>query len=105
MDKEEKTRAIVVSGFCARRTAKEIIQFHDIKKSTVNDIKKKWDTHIAAGGSSDDFEMRRKIHKRRSNSKGAVLAEDLWDIIDRDPGRSMRSIAKEISVSECTVQK
>jgi hypothetical protein len=103
MDKEEKTRAIVVSGFCAGRTAKEIIQFH-IKKSTMYNIKKKWDAHIAAGGSFD-FETSRKIHKRRSDSKGAVLAEDLRDLVERDPGRSMRSIANEIGVSECTVRK
>jgi hypothetical protein len=44
------------------------------------------------------------VHKRRSDSKGAEL-EDLWDLIDKDPGTSMRSITKEISISECTVRK
>ncbi len=85
MNKEEKTRAIVVSGLCARRTAKEIIQFHNIKNRTVYDIKKKWDAHIAAGGSADDFETRRKVLKRRSDSKGAELVEDLWDLVNRAP--------------------
>jgi hypothetical protein len=45
MDKEEKTRAIVISGLCAGRTAQEIIQFHNIKKSTVYNIIKKLEAH------------------------------------------------------------
>jgi hypothetical protein len=61
MDKEEKTRAIVISGLCAGRTAKEIIQFHNIKKSMVYDIKKKFEAHVAAGGAPDDFETSRKM--------------------------------------------
>jgi hypothetical protein len=32
-------------------TGKEKLQFHNIKKSTIYEMKKKWDAHIAAGGS------------------------------------------------------
>ncbi len=103
MDKEEKTRAIVTSGLCAGRTAQEISKFHNIKKSTVYDIKKKFEAHIAAGGPAG--ETSRKTHKRRRDSKGAELADILRDLVDKDPGRSMRSISKEIGVSECTVRK
>jgi hypothetical protein len=60
MDKEEKTRAIVTSGLCAGRTAQEIIKFHNIKKSTVSDIKKKFEAHVAAEGPAG--ETSRKMH-------------------------------------------
>jgi hypothetical protein len=51
MNKEEKRRAIVINGPRAGRTEKEILQFHNTKKSTIYEMKKKWDAHIAAGGS------------------------------------------------------
>jgi hypothetical protein len=104
MDKE-KTRAIVISGLCAGRTAQEIIQFHNIQKSTVYDIKKKFEAHVAAGGAPDDYETSRKTHKRRRDSKGAELADNLRDLVEKDPSRSMRSVAKEIGISECSVRK
>ncbi len=104
IDKEEKTRVIIISGLGTGRTRKEIIQFHNIKKSIVYNIKKKWEAQVAAGGFSDYFETSRKVHKSRSDSKGAEL-EDLWDLVDKDQGTSMRSITKEISISECRVRK
>jgi hypothetical protein len=41
MNQQESTRAVIVSGLCARRTVKEIMNFANIKKSTVYDVKKK----------------------------------------------------------------
>jgi hypothetical protein len=61
--------------------------------------------HIAAGGYPDDFEKSRTVDKRHSDSKGAVLAKDLQDLINRDSSSSMRPIVKEMDVSECVVQK
>ncbi len=38
--------------------------------------------------------------------KGAVILREVcWDLVDRDPDRSMRSTAKEIGVPWLTVQK
>jgi hypothetical protein len=51
MNKEEKRRTMVINGPSAGRTEKEILQFYNAKKSTVYEMKKKWDAHIAAGGS------------------------------------------------------
>jgi hypothetical protein len=51
------------------------------------------------------FEIARKIHKRCSDYKGTALAEDLRELITRDPGRSMRSMAQEMNISRTTVRK
>ncbi len=51
---------------------------------------------ITFGGSLDTFEIARKIHKRRSDYKGTGLVEDLRELVTRDPGRSMRSMAQEM---------
>jgi hypothetical protein len=35
------------------------------------------------------FKIARKIHKRRNDYKGPALAEDLQELVTRDPGRSI----------------
>ncbi len=105
MNQQESTRAVIVSGLCAGRTVKEIMDFANIKKSTVYDVKKKYNEFIASSGSPDTFKIARKIHKRHSDYKGTALAEDLSEIISRDPGRSMRSMAQEMNISRTTVRK
>jgi hypothetical protein len=72
MDKEEKTRAIIISGLCTGRTRKEIIQFHIIKKSTVYDIKKKWEAQVAAGGGQF---MSETTKARRAEKAKKLLAK------------------------------
>ncbi len=105
MNQQESTRAVIVSGLRAGRTVKEIKDFSNIKKSTVYDVKKKYDEFIASGGSPDSFEFARKIHKRRSGYKGTALAEDLWELVSMDPSRSMRSMPQEMNISRTTVCK
>jgi transposase len=105
MNQQESTRAVIVAGLRAGRTVKEIMSFANIKKSTVYDVKKKYYEFIASGGSPDTFKIARKMHKRRSDYKGTALAEDLRELVTKDPGRSMRSIAQEMNVSRTTVRK
>jgi transposase len=105
MNQQESTRAVIVSGLRAGMTVKEIMDFASIKKSTVYEVKKKYNKFIASGGSPDTFEIARKIHKRRSDFMGTALAEDLRELVSKDPGRSMRSMAQEMNVSRTTVRK
>jgi succinate dehydrogenase/fumarate reductase flavoprotein subunit len=98
MNQQESTRAVIVSGLRAGRTVKEIMDFANIKKSTVYDVKKKYDEYIASGGSPNTFEIATKIHKRRSDYKGTALAEDLRELVSKDPGRSMRSMAQDLNL-------
>jgi hypothetical protein len=51
-----------------RRPVKEIIEFNQIKKSTVYAIKKKFDKFIAAGGVPEEFDFPKKVHRRRSDA-------------------------------------
>jgi transposase-like protein len=101
MNKQEATRAAIVSG----RTVSEIVHFHNLKKSTVQNIKKRYSAHIAAGGLPDEFGSDRKKHKRRSDALGNDFVESLQVLLDQDPGRSMRSLARELGVSARTVRR
>jgi hypothetical protein len=38
------------------------------------------------------------MHNRHNVSKGTILAADLEELITRGPGRSMRSLAQEMSI-------
>ncbi len=49
MQQQEKNRAIIISGLRAGRTVWEIIEFHNIKRSTVFSVKKKFNEFIASG--------------------------------------------------------
>ncbi len=105
MNEEERRRATIVNGLRAGRTVKDIVKFHNFKRTTVFDIKKKFDAFIAAGGRAEDFTGKRKKHKRRSDAMGDDVTGALVDLIDEDPGRSMRSMAKELNISPTTVRR
>jgi AraC-like DNA-binding protein len=78
MNQQESTRTVIDARIHAGWTVKEIM---------------------------DTFEIARKMHKRRSDYKGTALAEDLRELVTKDPGRSMRSMAQEMNVSRTTVRK
>ncbi len=44
------------------------------------------------------------MHKMHSDCKGTVLTADLEELIARDPRRSMRSLAQEMSIFRTTVR-
>jgi hypothetical protein len=105
MRREEQVRAVIVNGLRAGMTAKEIIQYHKLANTTVYVVKRKFDEFLAAGGSPESFNINRKKHKRRSDCKSAAIAEDVRNIVSRDPSKSMRAIAVEMKVHERTIRR
>jgi DNA-binding Lrp family transcriptional regulator len=71
----------------------------------VHAVKKRYDAFIAAGGLPEDFSSARKSHKRRSEALDDDIVATLQNLVDEDPGRSMRSLARELGISEKTVRK
>ena len=70
MKQEEGTRVVIVCGLRAGRTVEEIMSYGNIKKSTVYDVKKKFDEFIASGGSADQFLTAMKVHKDAAATRG-----------------------------------
>jgi hypothetical protein len=68
MNAQEKNRATIASGLRVGRTVSEIVNFHNLSKSTVKRVKCRFDAFIAGGGLPEDFETKRKYHKRRSDT-------------------------------------
>jgi len=59
-------------------------------------VKRRYDAFIAGGGLLEDFETERKEHKKRSDTLDDAIMADLQQLVDQDPGRTMRSMAKEL---------
>ncbi len=97
-------RATVITGLRAGRSVAEIVKFNNLKRSTVRDVKQRYAAHIAAGGRPEDFSSKRKEHRKRSDCLDGRIVAALQDLADRDPGRSMRSMARELGISEATVR-
>jgi hypothetical protein len=68
-------------------------------------VKRRYDDFIAAGGLLEDFSSNRKAHKKRSDSLGVDIVARLQELVDQDPSRSMRSLARELNISEFVVRK
>jgi hypothetical protein len=83
----------------------EIVNFHCLSKSTVKHVKRQYNAFIAGGGLPEDFETTRKDHKRRSNTLDVSITADIQELVNQDPGRSMRSMARELGLANSTVQK
>jgi hypothetical protein len=104
MNGEEAVRATILSGLRAGRTVSEIVSFNNVSKSTVKRLKRCYDKFIAGGGLPEDFSSERKGHRRRSDALDDNTVATLQQLVDRDPGRSMRSLARELGISEKTVR-
>ncbi len=65
------------SGLCARRPVAEIMQFNNLSKSTVKDVKCPYDPFIAGGDPLDFLETNRKEHRRRSDTQDNAVVADL----------------------------
>lgn len=96
-------RGAIVSGIRAHRTNAEIAEFHNIPISTVKKITKLYNDFLASGGKDEDFDIQRKVHKRRSDTKREDMVEIVQDMVDADPGVSMRAIARDVGCSDWLV--
>jgi hypothetical protein len=68
-------------------------------------VKRQYDAFIAGGGLLDGFEMTRKDHNRWSDTLDDAIIANIQELVDQDPGRSMRSMARELGLANSTVQK
>ncbi len=99
MNSEEKVHVIIIPGLRAGRSVKEIVKCHNLKRTTVWDVKRCYDTFIAAGGLPEDFSSERKTHSRRSDAMDISIVASLQELVDQDLGRSMRSPSRELFIS------
>ena len=68
-------------------------------------MRARYEEEIASGVQPECISSARKTHKRRSDRKGEDFINEVQELIDDVPGRSMRSIARELDVCERTIRR
>jgi hypothetical protein len=102
---QESQRGAIVTGICAGRTNREIAYFNNISYNTVKHFFHEYHKYIEDGGQDEEFDIKRKQHRRRSDAHSMELVDRVQEAINEDPGRSMRQLAEELEVSEWLIRK
>lgn len=96
-------------GFRAGKTNQEIAEFNNIPYGTIRNYRMVWNKFLEAGGKEEEFDVTKgKLsgkRKRRSDAHDEVLIDNVQHLINEDPGRSMRGIARELTISEFLVRQ
>ena len=97
----EMERHAVIVSLAANHTDSVIAEFLNVARSFVHKVRKELEA------SNGDFSSvsERKKHSRRSDAvRSSDFVEEIQNVIDADPSKSMRAIAEEIHVSERTIR-
>lgn len=100
MNREYDNRAAILVALRAGRSPMDIAEFLKLPKTTVYRVKKQFDEAECASEVTPD----RKKHSRRSDRvRDEEFVSEVEEKIKEDPGKSMRAIAKELSVDHKTI--
>jgi transposase len=102
---QESLRGAIVTGIRAGRTNREIADFNNISYNTVKNFSREYYNFIEEGGQDEEFDIKRKKHRRHSDAHSMEIVERVQEAINDDTGRSMRQMAVELEVSEWLIRK
>ncbi len=88
--------AAIISGLHVAQSFCEIVQYNNLKKSTVRDVNCATTPLLLP----EDFSCERKQDRRRSDTLVCTMVVSLQDLVDQDPSRSKRSLARELGINE-----
>ena len=93
----------IVSGVRVGRPNKEISEFKNIPMSRMKKHKKDNTDFINAGNSHEDYDITRKSHKRHTDVHDHDIIARVHELVDTDPSKSIRAMARELEVSATLV--
>ena len=99
MSKQESNRSAVVVKVCAGASAKEIVRLVNVSGRTIYYINKAWESDKLS------YTPTRKKYKRRSNTDEWSRAKKVEKMVEKNPARSMRSMAREIGYSDYSLRR
>jgi len=98
MSKEYDVRGSIIYGLHAGRTSKQISEFNNIPQRMVYNMKKVYDAE-------NNVTPARKKHNKHKDCTNPEIVHRIQEIINEDPGKSMRYIAREMNMSDVTIRK
>jgi hypothetical protein len=72
---QEIVRGAIVTRIHAGRMNREIADFNNISVNTVKDFAREYHNFIVEGGQDEEFDIKRKLHKSRSDAHSIELME------------------------------
>ncbi len=102
---QEAQRGAIITGARAGRSGREIADFNMISYNTVKGVLKEYRDFLDGGGEDDHFDIKRKKHARRRDAHGDDVVESVQELINDDPGQSIRKIAENLGLSKTLVCK
>ncbi|UYV79804.1 hypothetical protein LAZ67_18000702, partial [Cordylochernes scorpioides] len=99
-NREFENRAAIIVALRAGRAPKEIVDFLKLPKTTIYRVKKQFDE---ADSNKEGIATRKKTRSRSDRVRGEEFVKNVKEMIDGNPGKSMRAIAKEMDVGSMTI--
>lgn len=98
---EMKRHAVIVS-LAAGHTDSEIATFLKVARSFVFKVR----TELgAAKGDGAEASQRKQVCRRSDSIRNAEFVSRVQSVIDENPGKSMRSLGRELQVDEATIRR
>lgn len=98
---QEMKRHAVVIALAANRSDSEIASFLKVTRSFVLKVRNELE---ASGEDASPVPKQKKHSKQSDNIRTAELVQQVQDIINQDPKKSSKAIAKQLKVTESTVR-
>jgi len=99
---QEMKRHAVIVAICAKHTDLEISNFLNCARSFVHKVRRE------LGASAGDVETvaKRKRHEERSDTtRNTQFVQQVQEVVDESPSKSMRAIARDLNVSEGLIRR
>ncbi|XP_025161974.1 uncharacterized protein LOC112590242 [Harpegnathos saltator] len=99
---QEMKRHAVIIAICAKHTDLEISNFLNCARSFVHKVRRE----LEASASDVETVAKRKKHEERSDTtKNTQFVQQVQEIVDESPSKSMRAIARDLNVSESLIRR
>jgi len=100
---EEASRGAILTGLRAGKTNAEIAAFNSLSLQTVQFHARAYKKFLDEGGDDKDYSIARKSHQQSAQHNDQV--EAIQELIDDDPDRSVREVARELGCAKSTVAR
>ena len=99
---QEIKRQAVTVNIHAKHNDFDISQFLNVARSFVHKVPRELET---SDGDVERFAKRRTRKPRPDAVKAQTIMQQVQDIIDEEPSKSIRAISRDLQVYECTIRR
>ena len=99
---QEMKRHAVIVAICAKHTDLEISNFLNCARSFVHKVRRELE---ASAGDVETVAKRKRHEERSDTTRNTQFVQQVQEIVDENPSKSMRAIARDFNVSEGLIRR